>query len=140
MNLIALCPLLAQQSTLKAEYFNGTNFEEKVTTRTEANIDKTWNDMPPVPGLDPHFCSIRWTGRITAPETGTYTFSARVDDGIRVWVGGVQVIDNWQLNDNAELFAKVDNLLDEEYVASRRPSGVRPGKPQTMSVGVRLVF
>ena len=47
---------------------------------------------------------------------------------------------NWQLNDNAELFAKVDNLLDEEYVASRRPSGVRPGKPQTMSVGVRLVF
>lgn len=47
---------------------------------------------------------------------------------------------NWQLNDGAELFAKVDNLLDEEYVASRRPSGVRPGKPQTLSVGVRLVF
>ena len=47
---------------------------------------------------------------------------------------------NWQLNDGAELFAKVDNLLDEEYVASRRPSGVRPGKPQTMSLGVRLVF
>ncbi|MBK8561958.1 MAG: OmpA family protein [Saprospiraceae bacterium] len=115
MNLIALCPLLAQQSTLKAEYFNGTNFEEKVTTRTEANIDKTWNDMPPVPGLDPHFCSIRWTGRITAPETGTYTFSARVDDGIRVWVGGVQVIDNWQLNDNGQSTGQVKMKAGTAY-------------------------
>ena len=47
---------------------------------------------------------------------------------------------NWRINDGAELFAKVDNLLDEEYVASRRPSGVRPGKPQTVSLGVRLAF
>lgn len=47
---------------------------------------------------------------------------------------------SWQFNDYAEVIAKVDNLLDEEYVASRRPSGVRPGKPQTVSVGVRLAF
>ncbi len=109
------CVLVAQQSTLKAEYFNGTNFEEKVTTRTEANIDKSWNDVPPVPGLDPHYCSIRWTGRITAPETGTYTFSARVDDGIRVWVGGVQVIDNWQLNDNGQSTGQVKMKAGTAY-------------------------
>ncbi len=79
---------LAAQQGLKAEYFNGTNFNEKVATQTDRMIDLSWNDEPPVPGLDPHYCSIRWTGRLTAPETGTYTFSARVDDGIRVWVGG----------------------------------------------------
>ncbi|MCC6727353.1 MAG: OmpA family protein [Saprospiraceae bacterium] len=107
--------IIAQQSTLKAEYFNGTNFEEKVTSRTESNIDKAWNDVPPVPGIDPHNCSIRWTGRITAPESGTYTFSARVDDGIRVWVGGVQVIDNWRLNDNGQSTGQVKMKAGTSY-------------------------
>jgi outer membrane protein OmpA-like peptidoglycan-associated protein len=115
LSLAMLCPLIAQQSTLKAEYFNGINFDEKVTTRTDANIDMAWNDVPPVPGIDPHFCSIRWTGRITAPETGTYTFSARVDDGIRVWVGGVQVIDNWQLNDNGQSTGQVKMKAGTAY-------------------------
>jgi outer membrane protein OmpA-like peptidoglycan-associated protein len=105
--LCLLATTTAQKSTLKAEYFNGTNFEKKVTTRFENNIDKHWNDVPPVPGIDPHYCSIRWTGRLTAPETGTYTFSARVDDGIRVWVGGVLVIDNWQLNDDGQFTGQV---------------------------------
>ncbi len=114
-NFLVLCSLVAQQSTLKAEYFNGTNFEEKVATRIEANIDKSWNDVPPVPGLDPHYCSIRWAGRITAPETGTYTFSARVDDGIRVWVGGVQVIDNWQLNDDGRSIGQVKMKAGTAY-------------------------
>ena len=107
LNFCLLIAPLAQQSTLKAEYYNGTNFEEKVATRTETNIDKSWNDVPPVPGIDPHHCSIRWTGRLTPPETGTYTFSARVDDGIRVWVGGVLVIDNWRLNDNGQFTGQV---------------------------------
>ena len=60
-----------------------------------------------MPGLDPHYCSIRWTGILNAPVTGTYTFSAKVDDGIRVWVGGVMVIDNWQLNDDGHFTGKV---------------------------------
>jgi outer membrane protein OmpA-like peptidoglycan-associated protein len=99
--------LSAQPSTLRAEYYNGTEFNQKVTTRIESNIDKAWNDIPPVPGIDPHNCSIRWMGRITAPKTGTYTFSAKVDDGIRVWVGGVLVIDNWNLNDDGQFTGKV---------------------------------
>ena len=30
-----------------------------------------------------------------APVTGTYRFTAVSDDGIRLWVSGVQVINNW---------------------------------------------
>ena len=32
----------------------------------------------------------------------------------------------------------VDNLLDEVYVAARRPSGARPGLPRTIYVGVQV--
>jgi outer membrane protein OmpA-like peptidoglycan-associated protein len=60
-----------------------------------------------VPSLNPHDCSIRWTGILNAPKTGTYTFSAKVDDGIRVWVGGILVIDNWKLNDDGHFNGKI---------------------------------
>ena len=39
--------------------------------------------------------SVRWTGKVQAPVTGTYRFSTVSDDGIRLWVNGQQVINNW---------------------------------------------
>lgn len=90
---------MSAQNGLKGEYYDGRNFERKAATRIDNNIDFYWNDRPPVRGIDPHVCSIRWTGKLMSPETGVYTFSARVDDGIRVWVGGKRIINNWQLND-----------------------------------------
>lgn len=106
--LFLLAVSITAQPGLKAEYFNGVNFDEKVATKVEPMIDLSWNNTPPLPGLDPHYCSIRWTGILNAPKTGTYTFSARVDDGIRVWVGGVLVIDNWGLNDDGRFTGKVN--------------------------------
>ncbi len=45
-----------------------------------------------------------------------------------------------QVHDNADLFFRVDNLLDETYVAARDPAGARPGKPRTVLGGIRLHF
>lgn len=87
------------QNGLRAAYYNGTNFNQYLGTQTETQIDYYRDDYPPFPGIDPHNCSVRWTGRLLAPETGEITFKAAVDDGIRVRVGGVQIINNWQLND-----------------------------------------
>ena len=39
--------------------------------------------------------SARWTGRVEAPVTGSYRFSTVSDDGIRLWINGQQVINNW---------------------------------------------
>jgi outer membrane protein OmpA-like peptidoglycan-associated protein len=110
-----LTSLLSAQAGLKVEYYNGVDFDEKVATKVDSKIDMRWNDTPPVPGLDPHYCSIRWTGILNAPETGTYTFSARVDDGIRVWVGNVLVIDNWQLNDDARSVGNISMKANTPY-------------------------
>ncbi|WP_373371291.1 LamG-like jellyroll fold domain-containing protein [Stigmatella ashevillensis] len=37
----------------------------------------------------------RWTGRLTAPETGDYTFFAIGDNGFRMLLDGAPVIDHW---------------------------------------------
>jgi Fe(3+) dicitrate transport protein len=45
-------------------------------------------------------------------------------------------IANWNFSSRLSAYVKVDNLLDETYVAARRPSGVRPGLPRTAYLGV----
>jgi beta-glucosidase len=40
--------------------------------------------------------SARWRGTLTAPATGTYTFSLSSDDGSRLTVGGKRLIDMWK--------------------------------------------
>ncbi len=106
---------LWSQKGLKADYFNGTQFNQYVATNFVDNIDFYWNKIPPVQGINPHECSIRYTGQLKSPKTGVYTFSARVDDGIRVWVDGVQVINNWQLNDVGYSEGKVNMKADTVY-------------------------
>jgi len=39
--------------------------------------------------------SVRWTGQVQPLYSETYTFYANTDDGVRLWVNGVLLIDNW---------------------------------------------
>ena len=48
------------------------------------------------------------------------------------------VVARWKWSDNVSTYAKVDNLFDETYMASRRPAGARPGLERTAYVGVTL--
>jgi outer membrane protein OmpA-like peptidoglycan-associated protein len=88
------------QQGLRGEYYNGTNFEQKVMTRIDPQLNFTWKQRSPATGVDRSYYSIRWTGKLLAPASGRYTFYAKVDDGIRLWIGNQKVMDVWQLNDS----------------------------------------
>ncbi|MEM9545659.1 MAG: PA14 domain-containing protein [Bacteroidota bacterium] len=103
------------QQGLKADYYNGTNFNQYVTSEYVSKIDQSWYDTPPVPGIDPHVCSIRWTGKLTTAKTGTYSFSAQVDDGIRVWIDNELIIDQWELNDLGRFKGTTQLAANQEY-------------------------
>ena len=61
---------------LKAEYFANSNWEgEPLFTQTDDQIDFVWDIDTPDPRLETGHFSIRWTGYVIAPETGTYFFS-----------------------------------------------------------------
>ncbi|OHU87690.1 MULTISPECIES: TonB-dependent receptor family protein [Pseudoalteromonas] len=47
---------------------------------------------------------------------------------------------SYELGDYGRVYAKVDNLLDETEVVSRRPYGARPGKPRQFSLGYKYQF
>jgi hypothetical protein len=80
---------------LKGEYYSGTNFNTLVLTRTDATVDFSWGAGSPDPLVPADNFSVRWTGRVTPPQTGTYTFYTVTDDGVRLWVNGVLLVDKW---------------------------------------------
>tara|TARA_B100001939_G_scaffold86036_1_gene73651 strand:+ start:5849 stop:8068 length:2220 start_codon:yes stop_codon:yes gene_type:complete len=58
-------------------------------------------------------------------------------------IDGRVVVDfsaHYEVVENVELFASIQNLFDETYSAARRPIGLRPGKPRTAIGGVRVNF
>jgi beta-glucosidase len=60
---------------LRATFYNGTKFEGPVVaTRVDRQVDFDWNAAAPAPGVDPNAFSVRWTGTISAPAPGDYSF------------------------------------------------------------------
>ncbi|MFC5702668.1 PA14 domain-containing protein [Cohnella faecalis] len=80
---------------LRAEYFNNKDFTSPMALRTDANINFNWGTGSPAPGVDPDTFSVRWTGYIKPQYSETYTFYTNSDDGVRLYVNNVLVIDNW---------------------------------------------
>ena len=46
----------------------------------------------------------------------------------------------YRVNDQLELYGRVENLFDKTYVTARRPAGLRPGLPRTALLGLRYSF
>ena len=62
---------------------------------TDPTIDFSCGSGPPAAGVGADTFSVRWAGQIEAPYSGTYTFSTQNDEGIRLWVNNVQLINHW---------------------------------------------
>jgi beta-glucosidase len=91
-----LKPANIQGQGLKAEYFKNPRLEgQPALTRIDAVLDFNWEDDPPAPGIEKDNYSVRWTGTLTPPISRKYTFYTASDDGVRLFIDGKKVIDNW---------------------------------------------
>jgi hypothetical protein len=88
----------ASGSGLTAKYYNGTNFESLALTRIDPTVDFTWGYASPGAGVQADGFSARWSGQIVAPVSGNYVFSTVSNDGVRLWVNGQRIIDNWTVH------------------------------------------
>ncbi len=80
---------------LKGDYYDNMNFTGTLVTRTDATVNFNWGSGVPVAGIAADTFSTRWTGRVQPQFSETYTFYTTSDDGVRLWVNGTQVINNW---------------------------------------------
>jgi outer membrane protein OmpA-like peptidoglycan-associated protein len=105
--LVTFVTPLFSQLGLKAEYYNGKNFNELKSTRIVSDINFDWNDSAPAKGIDLYEFSALFTGQLKPPVSGEYVFFIRVDDGARLWVGSNLLIDAWDLHDSETFMGKI---------------------------------
>lgn len=81
-----------------AQYFEGTSFNRFVLTDVHEAVDFDWGRGQPLPELPDDQFSIRWNGIFTAPHQSgenNYRFTVSTNDGVRMFVNGELVIDDW---------------------------------------------
>ena len=86
----------AADSAWQAKYWNNTNLTgDPVLERTESELNHDWGRGSPADGIvNTSDFSARWQRSVNF-SAGTYRFSATMDDGMRVWVDEVLIIDSW---------------------------------------------
>ncbi len=81
----------------RGEYYdNRTLSGPPRLVRNDVQIRFNWGAGSPAPSILADNFSARWTRRVFLPQTGLYRFDVRVDDGVRVWVNGVIILDAWR--------------------------------------------
>jgi hypothetical protein len=80
---------------LQGDYFNNTALSgAPALTRTDSTVDFIWSGSPGAGVTSDNF-EARWTGQVQAQFSETYQFCTITDDGVRVWINDVPVIDQW---------------------------------------------
>ena len=80
---------------LAATYYNNADFTGTTVVRTDPTVNFDWASGSPAAAIAVDTFSARWTGQVQAQASETYTFYTQSDDGVRLWVNNVQVINNW---------------------------------------------
>src|SRR5262245_41748860 len=85
----------AGASGLRGDYFGDPNLASLKLTRNDAAVNFEWRTGAVAAGVGPDNFSARWTGALTPRFSETYTFFTQSDDGVRLWVDGRLLIDDW---------------------------------------------
>ncbi|MBK8319393.1 MAG: putative baseplate assembly protein [Betaproteobacteria bacterium] len=85
-------------SGLYGEYYRGQGFRERLLTRTDATVNFNWGSGSPDPSVPAEHFSVRWSGWLQAPASGLFSFFVNADDGVRLWIDGDLIIDDWDLH------------------------------------------
>lgn len=113
----------------QALYFDNTDLEgEPVLSRYERTLNYNWSEDAPL-GLPGDNFSARWVGKFSFAE-GTWNFIAGADDGLRLWVDEVLLIDQWEAGDQFNTYSatlalkKGDHTVTVEYYDATGLAGI----------------
>jgi beta-glucosidase len=96
----------ASTQGLKAEYFSNSDLSGKpVLTRIDPQIQFDWNSAAPAKGVPIKAFAVRWTGTLTPPGPGNYTFNVPKPewhpdggkDAFRIYLDAKSVLDTMLL-------------------------------------------
>jgi hypothetical protein len=91
--------VISESKGLKGEYFNNKDLSgPPVLTRIDPNINFDWGNDKPHPSVNSDNFSVRWSGQVKPLYSEEYTFTTTSDDGVRLYLNGKLIIDNWTIH------------------------------------------
>ena len=132
---------------LTGQYFRGRELQgEPVVTRVDPKLAFRWDrgaptDEPVARGeldaaraLDGDSFSVRWSGTLVPPATGEYELTVTANDGVRLFVDGQKLVEEWSetsvaraVSARVALEAGREHELRLEYFEDVRDAEVRLG-------------
>lgn len=80
-------------------YYEDTNLQFPAWHGVERDLVRDFQEDPPVLWILPRGFSSRWTGYLNVPREDDYIFYSQSSDGIRFYLDGRCVLDNWRRQD-----------------------------------------
>ncbi len=85
-------------------------------TRVDSTVNFVYpNGDSPAPGIGGTNFSVQWLGKIQPEFTETYTFYTESDDGVRLWVNGQLLVDDWNDHPPTEDSGTITLSAGQEY-------------------------
>ena len=132
--LLALLPATANAAAAdtawRGEYFANQDLSgSPVLVRSDANLNFNWGWGAPNSKLPADHFSVRWT-RSANFSAGAYRFNVSVDDGVRLFVDGQPLIDQWRITAPITHTASINlaagaHLLKVEYYENTERAQIR---------------
>ena len=121
---VAAPPAAGTGNGLLANYYNTKTLDDVRTTKTDPQVNfrdaTAWGRGAPTgtTGVGADQFSVRWTGQVKPLYSEIYTFQTFSDDGVRLWVDGVLLIDQW--NDHSPTLHNTPVLLARNFTAGQQ--------------------
>lgn len=91
-------------------------FGQPLFSRVDSQLNmRTADSQESDPRLAGGAYAVRWTGQIVPTYSETYSIITHSDDGIRVWINGNLVIDDWSTHDERVDQATVAMTANQHY-------------------------
>jgi uncharacterized repeat protein (TIGR03806 family) len=97
-----------------AAAFTNISFNTPATlVRTDAVVNFNWSNGPDA-SIGKTNYTVRWTGSVQAQYGETYTFKTVADDGVRLWVNGQLLVNDWNTHSSPATNSGSISLNDQQ--------------------------
>jgi hypothetical protein len=100
---------------LIGEYYNNSDFTEYIMSRVDTEINFRWAENSPDALIGKDTFSVRWTGFVVPRFSEKYTFMTYADDGVRLWINNVLIIDNWKSQSPVYTEGSMELVAGKQY-------------------------
>ena len=100
---------------LTGEYFATPTLAGSSITRVDPTVDFVWGAASPAPGIPADHFSVRWTGQVMPQFSETYRFYTVSNDGVRLWINGTRIVNNWTNHGTTENSGTIALTAGQRY-------------------------